>query len=87
MKKKAYGSRTLKETVGRYVFVVAIVTFQKIKNEHLKNSCVGEAYAASYCSNSRGVGILINKTTPVFPFIPAHGTRRPFSNVELYFTW
>lgn len=34
-------------------------------------SWVGEAYAATHCSNRRGVGILINKNTP-FSLISQH---------------
>lgn len=44
---------------------------QKEEIEYLKRDWVGEAYAATCCSNSRGVGIWINKNVP-FSLITLH---------------
>lgn len=60
----------LKSLSSDVVFLQAL-HFKKGEFEYLKRDWVGEAYDATYRSNSRGVGILINKTIP-FSLISLH---------------
>lgn len=61
--KKTQGSGTPKCLSSDVVFLQEL-HFKIGEIEYLKRNWVGEAHAATYWSNSRGVGILINKNIP-----------------------